>query len=101
MGLLIVEAQCLTVDDETDGLRLAGLEHHLAEGFQFLHGAGHAALQVADIELHHLGSGTVARIGHVDAHGEPSVGGHLTLVGLGVRELERGIAESIAEGEKG
>ena len=64
--VVVVEAEQLRGNLEGYGLAFARFQEHLFKAFQLAYGAGNAAYEVADIELHDFCAVTLAGIGHGD-----------------------------------
>jgi hypothetical protein len=56
---------------------------------------------MADVELHHLGAGTVAGVGHIGAHGDPAADGYFAnslRKGCRIQNLRNQIVHPIFDG---
>lgn len=101
LAAVIIIAEGVATDGDAHVACLTGLEPHFRETFEFLARPGQRRLQVADVELHHLGTGTVAGIRDGNGEGDAVVGGHLLAVGSDFTHLKGGVTQAVAEGEQG
>src|SRR5258708_36381044 len=67
--LPIPESQLFTGERELDTPLLARLERSAPKAFQLFNGPRHAGVHVANVEVHHFVTCTLANILDVDAHG--------------------------------
>ena len=96
--VVVVELQQFGGNGEGHLLAFAFFQVDALEAFQLFHGAGNAAHQVADIELHDFIRIVVARIGH--GYGSSQFAVCIQLLGTerDVTVPEGGVAQAIAEG---
>ena len=92
-------AERLGSDGERHLACLAGLEADFLKCLELLGGAGQAALDIGDVELH--GLGTFARAGVGDRHrgGDGAVGTHRAGRQRRLAHLKGGIAQAVTEGK--
>ena len=82
------------VEVDGHGLGFAGLEEHLGEALELVLRAGHVGLARSHVHLHGFGGIHIGGVGHGGGHG----GGVRAGLGNGdVSDLERGIAQAVAE----
>ena len=92
VGLGVPVAERLVVQRQGHGLALPCSQLHLGKGLQLLRGAEHLRVRLGNVQLHNLGTGTVAGV----LYGQ----GHAVGICLQVRVGKVRVAQAVAEGER-
>src|SRR6266545_4162176 len=100
LAAVVVEAEVARVERERDGPCLARVQRHALEPAQAADGLRDGGHRVVDVELHDLVTLAATRILHGHRGLEAAVLRHRRGAQLQVRDLERRIAEPVAEVEQ-
>src|SRR5688572_3619081 len=93
---LVEEREIAPIQREGDRPALARRELDLDEALELAGWAGQARVEVADVELRHLGAGAPAAVAHHEADVDRDLRSAAARLHRQSRELERGVGEAEA-----
>src|SRR5687768_4237114 len=95
------KAELLHRDFKPYGLDFSRLQGYALEALQLFDGPGNGAHQIAHVELHYFGAGTLARVLYCRTHNQSAAGADYGGLDIQIAIVEGCVREAEAEWEEG